>query len=114
VAWVHAEQSLKEVVMEMTRHPLGAACVVSNHSVLEGLITDGDVRRALQGHDDIRPVRAGMVMTTHPVTVGPEAGLGEALSLMEKRSRQISVLPVVEGTRCLGLVRLHDLCGLGS
>jgi arabinose-5-phosphate isomerase len=48
-------------------------------------------------------------MTVHPVTVGPGATLQDALRLMEDRPSQISVLPVVEDNRCLGLVRLHDL-----
>ena len=49
------------------------------------------------------------VMTIRPVTVNPDATLREALQLMEDRPSQISVLPVVEGDQCLGLVRLHDL-----
>jgi arabinose-5-phosphate isomerase len=60
-------------------------------------------------NDDIRAVRAADLMTTRPVTVSPDATLREALQLMEDRPSQISVLPVVEGDRCLGLVRLHDL-----
>ena len=76
---------------------------------LEGVITDGDLRRALQSNDDIREVKAGGLMTVRPVTVSPDATLKEALRLMEDRPSQISVLPVMEGERCLGLVRLHDL-----
>ena len=48
VAWVPASASLKDVVIAMTRHNLGAACVVDANGALEGLITDGDLRRALQ------------------------------------------------------------------
>jgi arabinose-5-phosphate isomerase len=60
-------------------------------------------------HDDIRAVKAGDLMTARPVTVEPDATLQEALRLMEDRPSQISVLPVLDGKRCLGLVRLHDL-----
>jgi arabinose-5-phosphate isomerase len=73
------------------------------------VITDGDLRRALQSVDEIRDVTAADVMTIRPVTVTPDATLQEALRLMEDRPSQISVLPVVEGGRCVGLVRLHDL-----
>ena len=95
----------------MNRCPLGAACVLGPDGRLQGLITDGDLRRALQNNDDIRLVRAGDVMTAHPVTVEPDAALRDALRLMEDRPSQISVLPVVDpaSQRCLGLVRLHDL-----
>jgi len=47
VAWAHPGDSLKHVVIEMTHHPLGAACVVDTAGKLAGLITDGDLRRAL-------------------------------------------------------------------
>ena len=109
VAWVVPGDSLKRVVMEMSRHPLGAACVVSPEHALLGLITDGDLRRALETHDDIRTLKVAEVMTKSPVTVVPEALVHDALRLMEDRPSQISVLPVSSGGRCLGLVRLHDL-----
>jgi arabinose-5-phosphate isomerase len=78
--------------------------------MLIGLITDGDVRRALQAHDDIRTLRASDVMTPRPSTLAPEALLHEALAFMEDRPSQISVVPVVDAEhRCLGLLRLHDI-----
>ncbi len=109
VAWVAPEDSLKRVVVEMSRHSLGAACVVASDRELIGLITDGDVRRALEKHDDIRELTAASIMTASPVKVAPEALIHDALLLMEDRPSQISVLPVVDAGRCLGLVRIHDL-----
>jgi arabinose-5-phosphate isomerase len=110
VAWVAPSSSLKEVVIALSRHPLGAACVLSPEGRLAGLVTDGDVRRAFEAHDDIRELRAIDVMTPSPLTVSPAAMLNEALLLMEDRPSQISVLPVVdERGRCLGLLRLHDI-----
>jgi arabinose-5-phosphate isomerase len=109
VAWANADNSMKQVIIAMNRFPLGAACVKSDDGALQGLITDGDLRRALQTNDDIRDVKAAGLMTIHPVTVSPDATLSDALRLMEDRPSQISVLPVLEGNRCIGLVRLHDL-----
>lgn len=110
VAWVAASAPLKQVVIAMTRKALGAACVVLPDGRLEGLITDGDLRRALEEHDNLSGVAAGQIMTAKPVTVSPQAPLREALRLMEDRSSQISVLPVVEtGGACVGLLRLHDI-----
>jgi arabinose-5-phosphate isomerase len=51
-------------------------------------------------------------MTTSPVTIGPRASLHEALQRMEHRDRQISVLPVVDGDHCVGVVRVHDIVRL--
>jgi arabinose-5-phosphate isomerase len=110
VAWVAPDAALKDVIIAMTRCPLGGACVVAADGKLAGFLTDGDLRRALTNHDDIRALRASDAMTAKPVTVGPEASLGQALELMERRRSQISVLPVVDGNgRALGLVRIHDI-----
>jgi arabinose-5-phosphate isomerase len=111
VAWAKVDDSLKQVVIAMTRRPLGAACVIAPDGTLAGLITDGDLRRALEAYDDIRLLQARDVMTATPIRVDPEARLRDALRLMEDRPSQISVLPVVHpasGT-CLGLIRLHDV-----
>ena len=110
VAAVRAADSLHQVVIEMTSHPLGAACVLDEQSRLIGLITDGDLRRILQHHPDIRDLSAGDCMTHSPAVISPAALLQDAAALMEARPSQISVLPVVDEKRhCHGLLRLHDL-----
>jgi arabinose-5-phosphate isomerase len=109
-ACVPPDASLKDVIIAMTRRPLGAACVVRQDGTLAGFLTDGDLRRALTAHDDIRELRASDAMTECPVTIGPEATLGRALELMERRASQISALPVVDDAgRALGILRLHDV-----
>ena len=109
-AWVAPEAPLKEVIIAMTRRPLGGACVVTPDGSLAGFVTDGDLRRALTAHEDIRGLCAADVMTAAPVTILPDASLGEALERMERRPSQISVLPVVDGAgKALGVLRLHDI-----
>jgi arabinose-5-phosphate isomerase len=109
-AMVLPDAPLKEVIIAMTERPLGGACVVSQDGRLKGFLTDGDLRRALTNHDDIRGLSAADAMTRTPVTIGPEATLGAALELMERRRSQISVLPVVDDAGCaLGILRLHDI-----
>ena len=114
-AFVAPDTSLKDVIIAMTRRPLGGACVVRADGSLAGFVTDGDLRRALTTHDDIRRLGARDVMTASPVTVSPDATLGQALELMERRRSQISVLPVVEaGGRAVGILRIHDIyLGIG-
>jgi arabinose-5-phosphate isomerase len=111
VAWVLAETPLRQVIIAMTERPLGGACVVAEDFKLLGLVTDGDLRRALLTNDDIRQLRAADCMTRKPLTISPDASLREAVRLMEDRSSQISVLPVLDlkTGRCLGLVRIHDI-----
>ncbi len=89
---------------------------------LAGLITDGDLRRALQRHtpQNWGTVTAVQMATVDPITVAPHTLAAEALELMERNPRQsLSVLPVVHPDHpchLLGLLRLHDLvqAGLGS
>jgi arabinose-5-phosphate isomerase len=111
VAWVRLDTPLRQVIIAMTERPLGAACVVDEEFNLLGLVTDGDLRRALLAHEDIRQLRSADCMSRKPLTVPPEASLREAIRLMEDRSSQISVLPVLDPKtrRCLGLVRIHDI-----
>lgn len=116
VAFVQVHTPVKEVIMALTEKKLGAVLVV-NHLELEsdqqllGLITEGDLRRALQRSDEFFKLFAGDIMTKKPVTIRADALAKEALDLMEKRSSQISVLPVIhsEKKQGLGLIRLHDL-----
>jgi arabinose-5-phosphate isomerase len=109
-ACVSPGDCLRDVVIEMTRYPLGAASVLNSDQTLAGIITDGDLRRALQQHEDIRCLRAQEVMTRCPVTISPNALLKQAEVLMEARPSQISILPIVdEQNRYLGLIRVHDM-----
>lgn len=104
-----------EVVSTVSSGGLGAATVEDGSGRLIGIITDGDLRRAIQdtGPEGLGRLRAEDFMTADPVTVTPELLAYEALQVMENRPSQIAVLPVVEGDRCLGLVRLHDLVRTG-
>lgn len=110
IAVISPETSLREVVIEMTRYPFGAACVVDKDQHLLGLLTDGDLRRILHTDQDLRSLPVGQVMTAHPVVVLQNATVKESVDLMENRSSQISVLPVVDEERhCVGLIRIHDI-----
>jgi arabinose-5-phosphate isomerase len=111
VACARADETLREVVIRMTKYPLGAACVLSSEGVLEGILTDGDVRRILTEEGDLLAKKVGACMTASPVSATASLSLGEAIRMMEDRDSQISVLPVVEkgSNKCLGLLRLHDV-----
>lgn len=107
---VKSSDSVRKVVIEMTRKPLGAACAVSTDGKLEGLVTDGDVRRMLQNSFDLDSMKCADIMTESPVCVSAEASLGQAVKLMEERKSKLSVLPVVSKDGIFeGLVRLHDI-----
>jgi len=108
-AHVTETANFRELLLAMTKNNLGAACVVDAGQNLVGLVTDGDVRRCLLREADMDKLTVADIMTRNPVKVTMHATLKEAVDLMENRSSQLSVLPVVEGTVCVGLLRIHDI-----
>lgn len=107
---VYTDSSFKDAIIEITNKKLGCVCVVDTNSILRGIITDGDVRRALQRFNSIENLKVNDVMTINPITVGPDVLLAEALAIMEQRESQINVLPVVDSqNKCIGVIRLHDI-----
>lgn len=105
-----------EIIKAISRGGLGAVNVVDSANRLVGIITDGDVRRALGTieADGLKSLDCGSMMTRDPVVAAPDLLAYDALRLMEERPSQISVLPVVDGHRvCVGLIRLHDIVRSG-
>ncbi|MCS6990002.1 MAG: KpsF/GutQ family sugar-phosphate isomerase [Chloroherpetonaceae bacterium] len=104
-----------EVIGALTEKSLGAVNVVDGDGNLLGIITDGDVRRTVQRVKpaDLERLTAEKMMTRNPITIAPERLAVEALDLMENRPSQISVLPVVSGKKCVGLIRIHDIARRG-
>jgi arabinose-5-phosphate isomerase len=104
---VSAEQSVKEVIMEMTRKRLGVTAVINSAKNLVGIITDGDLRRMLEKSDSIQNIQAKDIMTMHPKTITAEEMAVNALDIMRKN--EIMQLVVVNGEKYLGIIHLHDL-----
>lgn len=105
-----------EVVRAISKGGLGAVCVIDNAGRLAGVITDGDLRRAIEqtSHESLAKLICDDFMTCKPVVATPELLAFDALQLMEDRPSQISVLPVVdENERCVGLIRVHDIVRSG-
>jgi arabinose-5-phosphate isomerase len=111
---ISSKSSFKEALICMTEKSLGCVCIVNENDYLEGLITDGDVRRVLQTDSDLSKLMCSDVMTSRPIVIEENIQLGEALSIMENRDKQIGVLPVVNRENCLvGVIRLHDIIQSG-
>lgn len=105
-----------EVVRAISKGGLGAVCVVESDGRLAGIITDGDLRRAIEKTSPgaLANLTGDDFMTRKPVVATRELLAFDALRLMEDRPRQISVLPVVdEDGNCVGLIRVHDIVRSG-
>lgn len=108
IAAVNLKCPMRQLVAEMTRTALGAIGVVENQQLI-GIISDGDVRRAIT-RDNPLELTAADIMTPNPTVTHPNASLGEVLDLMESPQRKIYVLPVVdENQTFLGIIRMHDI-----
>jgi arabinose-5-phosphate isomerase len=107
---IFAGESFKKALIVMSEKKLGCICIVNQKDVLQGIITDGDVRRTLQKYDNIGNLTADEVMNSNPQSVREDVLLGEALSLMSSRESQISVLPVINSVgKVIGIIRVHDI-----
>lgn len=98
----------------LTERALGAV-LLAREARLLGIVTDGDLRRAVRAHGpSLFERRAHEIATPGPVTVRADASLAHALECMERRPSQIQVLPVLdEEERVVGLLRLHDIARAG-
>jgi len=97
---------IMEIILEISSKRLGCTAVVANDK-LAGIITDGDLRRMLQGGADVASLKAKDILSAHPLTVTSDALVSDALDMM--RSRNITQLLVVDNGKYLGVIHLHDI-----
>jgi arabinose-5-phosphate isomerase len=110
------EASWIVIASTISKGGLGAVNVIDDAGRLVGIITDGDLRRSFEKVKavNLEKLTANQIMTKDPVVVAPNLLAYDALQLMENRTSQIAVLPVVDDERtCLGLIRIHDIVRSG-
>ena len=110
---VSPETPLHEAILEMTRKSLGFTLVGARDRI-EGIITDGDLRRAIQKFGgNLKDLTAREVMSPRPKSIAGDKLALDALDMMEKF--QITSLVVSDDdSKLLGVVHLHDLLGRGK
>jgi arabinose-5-phosphate isomerase len=109
---VHADTTLRDGLLEMSRKGLGMTAIVDAQRRVLGIFTDGDLRRTLDRDADLRTSHMADVMTANPKTVKPEMLAAEAVHLMET-SRITQLLVVDEQHVLLGALNVHDLFRAG-
>lgn len=108
IATCSQDTLMEDILIQMNIKRLGIICVIENR-VLVGIITEGDIRRALQKKDQFFNLKAEDIMTRDYVRVDKNSKATDALVIMENRENQISVLPVFDKDIFVGVVRIHDL-----
>lgn len=107
---VNPETPLKEAIIEISEKRYGATLVIQDSKLL-GIITDGDIRRAVKNGFSLDRSLARDVMTVNPKYTTPDSYVLQALELMERYN--ITVLPVVEKDVPVGIVHIHDILKSG-
>jgi arabinose-5-phosphate isomerase len=105
-----SSSEFEQVLNSLTKYGLGMV-MFGQGTTLEGILTDGDVRRILaREREKVFSIRAHQVMIRSPFVVQAEKRAFEALEAMENRSSPINVAPVINARgQIQGAVRLHDL-----
>lgn len=106
---VPLDATMDQVLLVMTAKSLGCAGVVDAEGTLEGIITDGDLRRHMRS--DLLSLTAREVMTTHPKAVAPNLLAAEALRMMNEK--KITGLFVCEAGKLVGVLHVHDCLRAG-
>src|SRR5713226_824475 len=103
--------SMHDVIYEMSKKGFGITAVTHDDRVLDGVITDGDLRRLLQRDEEILKKTAADCMKRNPVTIDGNELASVALQMLEQR--KITSLFIADADRRVeGLIHLHDLWGL--
>ncbi len=106
------EAPLKDALFEITRKGLGLVIVAGADDRIQGVFTDGDLRRTLDAGHSLDGLTIGEAMTTGGHTAQPDWLAVEALETME--SRRINALPVTDADqRLVGVINMHDLLRAG-
>jgi arabinose-5-phosphate isomerase len=108
---VSKDATLRDALLEITRKNLGLTVICDDLMKIEGIFTDGDLRRVFDMGIDVRNLGIADVMTPGGIRVRPDILAVEALNLMQ--SRHITSVLVADGDQLLGVVHMHDLLRAG-
>ncbi|MCA6221345.1 arabinose-5-phosphate isomerase KdsD [Photorhabdus antumapuensis] len=108
---VNRDASLREALLEITRQKLGMTVICDENMYIDGIFTDGDLRRVFDMGVDLYNVKISDVMTTGGIRIKPNALAVDALNLMQ--SHHITSLLVAEENKLLGVLHMHDLLQAG-
>ena len=110
---VGVNATLKEAILEMSQKGLGMTAIVENDGRVAGLFTDGDLRRTLEKHEDIRGLKVADVMTRNPRSIGPSRLAAEAAQVMQTQHVSGRLLVVDDAGLLVGAIHVDDLLKAG-
>ena len=108
---VSRDASLRDALLEITRKNLGMTVICDDLMKIEGIFTDGDLRRIFDMGVNINNASIAEVMTTGGVRVRPSLLAVDALNLMQEK--HITCVMVADGDQLLGVLHMHDMLRAG-
>lgn len=108
---VTKEASLRDALLEITRKNLGMTAIVDDLMQIQGIFTDGDLRRVFDMGIDFQHASIASVMTPGGIRVRPNMLAVDALNLMQ--SKHITAIMVADGDQLIGIVHMHDMLRAG-
>ncbi|WP_295126231.1 KpsF/GutQ family sugar-phosphate isomerase [uncultured Chitinophaga sp.] len=104
---VNINSSLREVIVEISSKMLGVTAVLDDNGMLQGIITDGDLRRMLEKNIETKGITAREIMSVNPKAIQEDELAVNALEMM--RLYDITQLLAMRGDQYAGIIHLHDL-----
>ncbi len=108
---VSRDASLRDALLEITRKNLGMTVICNDLMKIEGIFTDGDLRRIFDMGVNVNEAKIIDVMTTGGIRVRPSLLAVDALNLMQER--HITCVMVADGDHLLGVLHMHDMLRAG-
>ena len=105
--FVNEEESIKKVIIEISKKRLGATVVLNENKNPIGIITDGDVRRMFEKYEDFNGVKAKDIMSQNPKQIQSDKLANDALEIM--KNHNISQIVVMSKNEYAGILHVHDL-----
>ncbi len=110
---VGRDDAIRELLVALTRFHAGAVSVTDGRGRFVGLVTDYDLRRALERGGDVMKSSIRRIMNPKPITIAPRESVSRAVEIMKNRGKPFNVLPVVDRGRAVGMLQIHDLRARG-
>lgn len=109
------ENTLQEMIVDLSNKRAGCLIVADQEKNILGIFTDGDLRRALQKEGSaVLQTEMGKLMTKDCRTVSPQKLAWEAMQMMEaNQNSPITIMPVVEEGKVVGIIKMHDILQSG-
>ena len=109
---VSEDTLMHDALLEMTSKMLGCVGIVNDNGILQGIITDGDLRRCLS--PNLITQKASDIMTRNPKTIAPDVMAVEALKMMNNTGKGITQLFVIDpDNKPIGVIHIHDCLRIG-